>query len=214
MVKLVIFDWDGTLFDSIDTICQSMLHAAQLVNAPQRSKEDVKNIIGLSLDKAVQVIWPDLSKNEQSAIIEYYKRAYVAKDQTPPNAYVGVIETLNKLKNSNIKMAVATRKSRIGLERTMTLTNTQHYFIASRCANETKSKPHPLMLEELLTELKLTLEQAIMVGDTEYDLNMATNAGMKSIGVTYGAHTKNRLKACRPHALINDFNELSNILGL
>lgn len=214
MVKLVIFDWDGTLFDSIDTICQSMLHAAQLANAPQRNKEDVKNIIGLSLDKAVQVIWPELSKNEQDTIIEHYKKAYVAKDQTPPDAYAGVIETLNALKKSDIKMAVATGKSRRGLERVMSLTGTKDYFVTTRCADEALSKPHPLMLEHILTELNLSPEHAIMVGDTEYDLNMATNAGMKSIGVTYGAHPEVRLKACQPHALINDFNELSNILGL
>jgi len=214
MVKLVIFDWDGTLFDSIDTICQSMLHAAQLANAPQRNKEDVKNIIGLSLDKAVQVIWPELSKNEQDGIIEHYKKTYVAKDQTPPSAYLGVIETLHKLKKSGIKMAVATGKSRRGLERAMCLTGTKDYFVSTRCADETLSKPHPLMLEHILAELNLSPEQAVMVGDTEYDLNMATNAGMKSIGVTYGAHTEIRLKTCQPHALINNFNELTNILGL
>lgn len=214
MVKLVVFDWDGTLFDSIDTICQSMLSAAYLANAPQRNKEDIKNIIGLSLDKGVQVIWPELPINEQSIIIEHYKQIYVAKDQTPPDAYTGVVEILNKLKNSNIKIAVATGKSRKGLERAISLTETQNYFVTSRCADETKSKPHPLMLEEILMELRLTPEQAIMVGDTEYDLNMATNAGMKSVGVTYGAHTATRLKACRPHALINNVNELSNILGL
>ncbi|WOD07361.1 HAD-IIIA family hydrolase [Marinomonas sp. GJ51-6] len=214
MVKLVIFDWDGTLYDSIDTICQSMLYAAQLAGAPDRNKEDVKNIIGLSLDKAVQVIWPELPIVERNTIIEHYKQTYVAKDQTPPNAYKGVIDTLNKLQNANIKLAVATGKSRRGLERVMELTGTQDYFIATRCADETQSKPHPLMLEELLAELKLTPDQAIMVGDTEYDLNMATNAGMKSVGVTYGAHETARLQACRPHALISNFDELLDILGL
>ncbi|ETX11493.1 HAD family hydrolase [Marinomonas ushuaiensis DSM 15871] len=214
MVKLVIFDWDGTLFDSIDTICQSMLHAALLANAPQRNKEDVKNIIGLSLDKAVQVIWPELAENEQGVIIEHYKKTYVAKDQTPADPYAGVIETLNKLKKSGIKMAVATGKSRRGLERAMSLTGTKDFFVSTRCADEALSKPHPLMLEHILAELSLPPEQAIMIGDTEYDLNMATNAGMKSIGVTYGAHKEARLKACQPHALINNFNELTNILGL
>jgi phosphoglycolate phosphatase len=214
MVKLVIFDWDGTLFDSIDKICHSMLHAALLANAPERKKEDVKNIIGLSLDKAVHVIWPELPESEQNTIIEHYKRIYVANDQIAPDAYFGVIETLNKLKNANIKMAVATGKSRRGLDRAMTLTNTQDYFVASRCADETLSKPHPLMLEEILAELNISPDHAIMVGDTEYDLNMATMAGMKSIGVTYGAHNENRLKACQPHALLNNFNQLSDILGL
>lgn len=214
MVKLVIFDWDGTLYDSIDTICQSMLSAALLAGAPERNKGDVKNIIGLSLDKAVHVIWPELSTVERNIIIEHYKQIYVAKDQTPPNAYDGVIDTLNKLQSANVKLAVATGKSRRGLERVMSLTGIKGYFAATRCADETKSKPHPLMLEEVLAELKLMPEEAIMVGDTEYDLNMATNAGMKSVGVTYGAHEKSRLQACQPHALISNFNELLDILGL
>jgi phosphoglycolate phosphatase len=214
MVKLVIFDWDGTLFDSIDKICLSMLQAGELANAPSRQTDDVKNIIGLSLDKAVSVIWPELNKNECNNIIEHYKYIYRAADQTPPEAYDGVIEVLERLHASNIKMAVATGKSRRGLDRVMTATKTGHYFCATRCADETLSKPHPLMLEQILTELNLSPDQAIMVGDTEYDLNMATNAGMKSIGVTYGAHSKARLKVLRPHGLLNNFNQLTTILGL
>ncbi|NVK74916.1 MAG: HAD-IIIA family hydrolase [Oceanospirillaceae bacterium] len=214
MVKLVIFDWDGTLFDSIDKICESMLHAGVTAGAPKRDKNDIKNIIGLSLDKAVATVWPELSLNEQNIIVEHYKSLYVASDQVPPLAYPGVIEQLEKLKAAGFKMAVATGKSRKGLERVMALTNTREYFVTSRCADEALSKPHPLMLEQILTELNMSPENAIMVGDTEYDLNMATNAGMKSVAVTYGAHHESRLKACRPHALINDFNQLSNILGL
>ncbi len=214
MIKLVIFDWDGTLFDSIDKICLSMLDAGKLANAPQRKHDDVKNIIGLSLDRAVDVIWPELSTDKQNGILEHYKRIYVAADQTPPDAYKNVIDTLNSIKKAGFKMAVATGKSRRGLERVMSLTNTRDYFVSTRCADEALSKPNPLMLEQILTELNLSPNQALMVGDTEYDLNMATNAGMKSIGVTYGAHDELRLKACNPHALINDFNQLTHILGL
>jgi phosphoglycolate phosphatase len=191
-----------------------MLQAGHLARAPTRAKDDIKNIIGLSLDKAVDTVWPELSLNKQNTIIEHYKTIYVALDQTPPLAYPGVIGVLNKLQSAGIKMAVATGKSRRGLERVMSLTNTRDYFVASRCADEAISKPHPLMLEQILAELNVLPEQAIMIGDTEYDLNMATNAGMKSIGVTYGAHQEERLRACQPHALINDFNQLSNILGL
>jgi phosphoglycolate phosphatase len=191
-----------------------MLQAGHLARAPTRAKDDIKNIIGLSLDKAVDTVWPELSLNKQKTIIEHYKTIYVALDQTPPLAYPGVIGVLNKLQSAGIKMAVATGKSRRGLERVMSLTNTRDYFVASRCADEAISKPHPLMLEQILAELNLLPEHAIMIGDTEYDLNMATSAGMKSIGVTYGAHQEERLRACQPHALINDFNQLSNILGL
>ena len=214
MVKLVIFDWDGTLFDSIDKICASMLQAAHLAEAPVRHKDDIKNIIGLSLDKAIDVIWPELSIDEQRIIMDYYKGIYVAADQTPPDAYPGVIQMLDQLQEAGLILAVATGKTRRGLERVMSLTNTHHYFTTTRCADEAISKPHPLMLEQILTEMDISPEHAIMIGDTEYDLNMATNAGMKSIGVTYGAHNEARLQACRPHALLNDFNQLSNLLGL
>ncbi|MBJ7538236.1 HAD-IIIA family hydrolase [Marinomonas transparens] len=214
MVKLVIFDWDGTLFDSLDRICSSMLSAAELAGAPLRQKEQIKNIIGLSLEKGVPVIWPELSGREHNTIIEHYKRIYVASDQSPPQAYNGVFETLNKLNEAGIKMAVATGKSRRGLDRIMSLTATNDYFVTTRCSDETLSKPHPLMLEEILAELSLSPEQAIMIGDTEYDLNMATSAGMRSVGVTYGAHSKARLEACRPHALVDDFEQLLNTLGL
>lgn len=214
MVKLVIFDWDGTLFDSIDKICLSMLEAGLNVGAPLKTKDDIKNIIGLSLDKAVHTVWPECSPQTQNDIIEHYKTLYVASDQVPPLAYPGVMNVLDKLHAAGVKMAVATGKSRRGLNRVMSLTNTNNYFLTSRCADEAVSKPDPLMLNQILAELDILPEHAIMIGDTEYDLNMATNAGMKSIGVTYGAHQEERLRACQPHAIINDFNQLSNILGL
>ena len=214
MVKLVIFDWDGTLFDSIDKICVCMLEAGIKAGAPSRGHEDVKNIIGLSLDKAVETIWPELSANDHAIIIDHYKVLYVASDQVPPLAYPGVLNVLDKLKARGIKMAVATGKSRRGLDRVMSLTNTRDYFVTTRCADEALSKPNPLMLEQILAELNILSEHAVMVGDTEYDLIMATQAGMKSIGVTYGAHHEDRLKACTPHALISDFNQISNILGI
>lgn len=214
MVKLVIFDWDGTLFDSIDKICESMLHAGELSNAPQRHKDDIRNIIGLSLEKAVATVWPEMSTAEQEEIIGHYKSLYVARDQVPPAAYANVITTLDFLKSKGIMMAVATGKTRRGLERGLDLTGTRHYFQSSRCADETLSKPDPRMLHELLSELATSPEEAIMVGDTEYDLNMAANAGMRSVGVTYGAHEVHRLEACHPYALINHFDELIDVLEL
>lgn len=214
MVKLVIFDWDGTLFDSIDTICESMLKAGKMAHAPARLKDDIKNIIGLSLDKAVAVVWPELSLPDQERIVRHYKQIYVSADQTAPNAYPGVISALNQFQQAGMLMAVATGKSRRGLERAFLLTQTKDYFISSRCADETISKPDPLMLSQLLEELSLHPEEAVMVGDTEYDLNMANNAGIKSIGVTYGAHNEARLKACQPMALTNDFTQLPHLLGL
>ncbi|GAA0835356.1 MAG: HAD-IA family hydrolase [Marinomonas sp.] len=214
MVKLVIFDWDGTLFDSIAGICNSMLEAGARVDAPKRHFDDIKNIIGLSLDTAVQTVWPELDDAHRTRLTEHYKQIYVDQDQTPPNAYDGVFELLETLRQSGLALAVATGKTRRGLNRVMGLTKTNDFFTTSRCADEALSKPHPLMLEQILEELELTPDDAIMIGDTEYDLNMATNAGMRSVGVTYGAHHQERLQACNPHAIINDIRQLTSILGL
>lgn len=214
MVKLVIFDWDGTLFDSIAGICNSMLEAGARVKAPQRDYDDIKNIIGLSLDTAISTVWPELDSAHQAQLADHYKDIYVKNDQTPPNAYDGVFELLNTLQESGLKLAIATGKTRRGLNRVMALTQTSCFFITSRCADEAVSKPNPLMLEQILEELNISADDAIMIGDTEYDLNMATNAGMKSVGVTYGAHHQDRLKACNPFAIIDDIKQLTAVLGL
>ncbi|REG85714.1 HAD family hydrolase [Marinomonas pollencensis] len=214
MVKLVIFDWDGTLYDSIAGICNSMLEAGVRAGAPKREYDDIKNIIGLSLDTAIETVWPELDDAHRAELTEHYKHIYVSQDQTPPNAYEGVLELLTSLQASGIQLAVATGKSRRGLNRVMGLTNTEGFFVTSRCADEAVSKPHPLMLEQILAELNLSPDEAIMIGDTEYDLKMAANAGMRSVGVTYGAHHQDRLKACNPHAIISDIRQLTSILGL
>lgn len=214
MVKLVIFDWDGTLFDSIAGICNSMLEAGVRVDAPKRQFDDIKNIIGLSLDTAVHTVWPELDDAHRGRLTEHYKEIYVAQDQTAPSAYNGVFELLETLRESGFTLAVATGKTRRGLNRVMGLTQTNDFFATSRCADEALSKPHPLMLEQILAELGHSADEAIMVGDTEYDLNMANNAGMRSVGVTYGAHHQERLEACNPHAIIDDIRQLTSILGL
>ena len=159
-------------------------------------------------------MWPELKSAHQNNLIEHDKRIYVAADQAPPSAYAGVLAVLDQLKAAGIQLAVATGKSRRGLDRVMALTKTENYFVATRCADEALSKPHPLMLEQLLNELDTLPENAIMRGDTENDLEMATNAGMKSVGVTYGAHHEDRLKACKPHAIIDHFTQLPTLLGL
>lgn len=213
MVKLVIFDWDGTLFDSIDRICVCMLQAAEQAKAPQREPKDVQNIIGLSLDTAIKTIWPELEKTQLDKIAANYKAIYVKVDQVPPVAYDGVYELLGQLKAQGIKMAVATGKTRRGLDRVMSLTDTAGYFDATRCADEALSKPHPLMLEQILEELAIAPKDAIMIGDTEYDLNMANAAGMDCIGVSYGAHDEARLLACNPKRVVSNMNQLTFLLG-
>ncbi|SBS33904.1 Pyrophosphatase PpaX [Marinomonas spartinae] len=213
MVKLVIFDWDGTLFDSIDKICSCMLQAAEHAMAPKREFHDIQNIIGLSLDVGIKAVWPELPVDTLDKIKMHYKRLYVRADQTPPLAYDGMSELLEQLKKQGMLLAVATGKTRRGLDRIMSLTQTGHYFAATRCADEALSKPHPMMLEQILAELNVLPEEAMMIGDTEYDLNMAKAAGVASIGVSYGAHDKKRLASCQPQTVVDNLYQLASILG-
>lgn len=212
MSKLIIFDWDGTLFDSIDRICTAMVAAGKLAGAGERTKDDIKEIIGLGLNEALTQVWPEADAALIDSVAEHYRREYVALDHTAPAPYEGVIPTLQHLHDKGHQLAVATGKSRRGLERVMDTTGTRQWFVASRCADETKSKPHPLMLLELLEELNLAPEDAIMVGDTEYDLSMASNAGMRSIGVSYGAHHGSRLLDYRPLAVVDRFSDIVNVI--
>lgn len=212
MIKLVIFDWDGTLFDSIEVICNCMIQAGKNAGVADRKPNDIKEIIGLGLVEATDKVWPEEAHDKKALVIVEYKRIFMASDYDAPLAYHGVMETLEYLKSCGYLMAVATGKSRRGLNRALKETNTEHYFAATRCADETKSKPDPLMLEELLSELGVSANQALMVGDTEYDLMMAKALGMPSIGVSYGAHEKARLLHCDPFVVLDDFTKLINVV--
>ncbi|WP_191600153.1 HAD-IA family hydrolase [Marinomonas algicola] len=213
MIKLVIFDWDGTLFDSIEVICNCMILAGKKVGVANRVPNDIKEIIGLGLAEATEKVWPEESQEKKMQVIEEYKRIFMAGDYDTPLAYHGVMKVLEHLKSQGFLMAVATGKSRRGLNRALKETHTEHYFAATRCADETKSKPDPLMLQELLDELGVSVHQAVMVGDTEYDLMMAKAIGMPSVGVSYGAHQKERLRNCGPLTVMDDFSKLIDVVG-
>ncbi|MFT2111312.1 HAD-IA family hydrolase [Marinomonas sp. 2405UD68-3] len=212
MIKLVIFDWDGTLFDSIDMICQCMMKAGKDVGVAFRAANDIKDIIGLGLTEAIESVWPEESKENQTLVVERYKTLFMAGDHDSPLPYSGVLASLDTLLDKGFMMAVATGKSRRGLNRALLSTDTQKYFSATRCADETTSKPNPHMLKELLDELGVSAEEAVMVGDTEYDLMMAKNIRMPSVGVSYGAHTKDRLVKCDPVIILDDFAELIDVI--
>lgn len=189
-----------------------MLAAGEQAKASSRSKADIQNIIGLGLVEAVRQVWPNESEQVQGQIIAHYKEIFMGQSQYAPEAYPNVMDGLIKLHQQNYQMAVATGKARRGLDRALKATQTDHLFHASRCADETTSKPDPLMLHELLAELDVAVHEAVMVGDTEYDLLMAKAMGMKSIGVSYGAHSVERLLACSPAVIIDDFSQIHDVL--
>lgn len=208
-VKLVIFDWDGTLFDSVGQIVASLQFAAQQFNQPL-TDANAKSIIGLGLPEVAQRLFPAVPELHAD-ILRAYSEHYVA-NSVEDAWFEGVSEMLYALKDQGIKLAVATGKSRKGLDRVLKQTNSLELFHATRAASETRSKPDPLMLAEILAETGIHAHEAIMVGDTSYDLEMALNIVMPSVGVSYGVHTSETLAKFNPLSIVNDVSSLHEFL--
>jgi phosphoglycolate phosphatase len=205
---LFIFDWDGTLIDSAGRIVAAMQAAALELHIDVCSAIQVENIIGLGLPEAIAELYPQLPAGERQALQVAYSRHYVALDQQPSAWFPTVRETLQQLKEAGCVLAVATGKSRRGLHRVLDQLQMLDFFHATRCADETQSKPHPQMLNELLDELAIPAERAVMIGDTEYDMAMAQAANMPRIAVSYGAHAVERLLPYQPELVVDTFTQL------
>ncbi len=208
---IVIFDWDGTLCDSVEQIVQAMQTAAEDCDLPVPEADAVRHIIGLSLVTAMPLLFPGSSAAQQEAMQAAYARCYRALDPGPATLHEGALETLDWLRASGFEVAVATGKSRRGLDRVLQGLGLEGYFHSTRCADETRSKPHPLMLEEILLERGKAAHSALMVGDSEYDLEMARRLGMPSVGVTFGVHSREQLLRHRPLALIDRLAALKEL---
>ncbi|AHG64476.1 HAD-IA family hydrolase [Advenella mimigardefordensis] len=203
--SLVIFDWDGTLMDSTHTIVAAIQAACRDMGFPVPDVAQASWVIGLSLDEALHRVVPDLTASQVPRFLERYRIHYLLRDPDL-RTFDGVIGMLDALKAEGVPMAVATGKSRVGLNRVLDSMKMGAYFDATRTADETFSKPHPRMLEEILDELLVPAAEAVMVGDTSHDIQMAHAAGMASIAVTYGAHSVQELIDSKP-TLIADTPE-------
>ncbi len=203
--ELIIFDWDGTLMDSERKIINCFQSAASDLDIAPPEDADVRNIIGLGMAEAVAAVFPECPAEQQRALIDQYRHHFLEADQTDMPLFPEVYQLLHALAESGTMLAIATGKARRGLTRVLEHTGLAHLFVASRCADEAFSKPHPKMLLDILDETGLTPGQAIMVGDTVYDLQMAQNAKMDSLAVSYGAHDRERLIACDPLHCFDDF---------
>ena len=210
--ELVIFDWDGTLMDSISKIVTCMQQMAQTLSIDTPTEQAVRDVIGLSMEEALKTLYPLKSVLDFEPMINSYKEHYLTLNSTPSPLFDGSAVLLNELRSMDYRLAVATGKGRNGLNRVLTETNLGHYFESSRCADESKSKPNPDMIFELLEELKVKPESAVMIGDSLHDLNMANNAGIDSVGVSYGAHSESTLLLAKPKAIIHQPLELLQVL--
>lgn len=212
--KLIIFDWDGTILDSIGLIVESVHKAAFDCHLPRLDDQTVKDIIGLRLDVAILKLYPHLSKEALAIFLEKYAIHYLAMEKDAIRLYPTVLSTLEELKKQGFLVAVATGKKRNGLDRILTILELTEFFDATRCADETAGKPDPKMLNELLAEFNLTSEQALMVGDASFDLQMAHNANMDCVAVSYGAQQISVLEQHHPKLIINQLDELLKYLKI
>lgn len=210
--SLLIFDWDGTLMDSQGRIVSSFQSIISEMDIEARPDTDIRNIIGLGLDRAVATLYPHLNATERLQLANRYRAHYLQVNQMATPLFPHVSETIHQLHQAGYLLAVATGKSRAGLDRSMCESQLEQLFSTTRCAEETCSKPDPQMLHEILVELDIPVHEAVMIGDTVYDLEMANNAGMASIGVNYGVHEEERLLACRPLACLSDLAHLPQLL--
>lgn len=210
---IVIFDWDGTLCDSIDGIVLAMRAAALERGVAQPEVEAVRDIVGLGLPQAMTRLFPLLDDPARTAMAEAYSRQYIAATAGPARLFDGAREMLEALRGEGFELAVATGKSRRGLDRVLGGIGMADYFDATRCADETRSKPDPLMLAQILAERGKSAAEAVMVGDSEYDLDMAARAGVSSVGVSFGVHPPERLATHRPRHIVDHLSQLPGLLG-
>ncbi|WP_127348134.1 HAD family hydrolase [Pseudidiomarina mangrovi] len=211
--SLIIFDWDGTLMDSVGRIVSSMQYTARVVGLNVPSESAVRDIIGISLLPAIDRLFGRLNEVQMAQFMQVYRQQYVYDDATPTGLFDGAHELLSDLRSRGFRLAVATGKARHGLERVWDETNSRHYFDYSRCADESESKPSPKMLLELTEQAGVGVQQALMIGDSIHDMQMAQRAQMAAIGVSFGAHDSAQLKAAGAHAIISQLSELSSYVA-
>jgi phosphoglycolate phosphatase len=209
---LIIFDWDGTLIDSIDWITRCLQQAAVQCDYPVPQAQAAKDVIGLSINRAMQTLFPDADAKTQQQLVASYSRNYLSKQISADDLFPGVQEMLGQLKNQGYQLAVATGKTRVGLQEALRATGTEHLFCITRCADETASKPDPRMLHEIILHTSTAKERTLMVGDSIHDLQMALNAPIPAIAVSCGANSAASLQQYQPLLCLQQTTELLNII--
>lgn len=210
--ELLVFDWDGTLMDSEARIVACMRAAITDLSLASRDDASIRNIIGLGLTEAIKHLYPGTDLAFATAMIDRYRYHFLTADQTRSELFAGAEDTLQTLADAGYLLAVATGKGRVGLDKVLDETGLGRLFHATRCADETFSKPHPLMLEQVMDELGVEPQATLMIGDTEYDMQMANNARTAALAVSYGVHERERLLQHQPLHCIDAITELTEWL--
>ena len=209
MSRLIIFDVDGTLSDSMGTIVHAWREAIRKSSLPEATDAALRHGIGRSIPECFSELYPHASSEQYDMFAAHYRTIYrgLVVGQEPP-LYDGVRETLQALQKGGHTLAIATGKSRAGLDRMLDAHGLRQAFQSTMSGDQARSKPHPEMIERILLETGMAPQEAIMVGDTTYDLLMARAAGVRSVAVTYGGHDRDTLLACAPDHMIDDIQEL------
>lgn len=206
--ELLVFDWDGTLMDSAGIIVSSIQNASRDLGMPIPSDADARHVIGLGLQEALSMLQPGYEQDDYERLVERYRHYYLGQDMEIP-LFDGVAQAIADLHDAGFLLAVATGKSRRGLDRALEHSGLGRYFHTTRCADECFSKPHPCMIEQIMDETGVAAARTVMIGDTSHDLQMAINAGVDSLAAAYGAHPRDHLEALSPLICVDSFNEIN-----
>jgi phosphoglycolate phosphatase len=209
---LIVFDWDGTLINTIDWIVHCLQKAGEEHGFLKPEPQAAKDVIGLSINKAVTTLYPDADSDTHKKIVSSYSHTYLTKQLSREDFFPGVFEMLTHLKDYGFQLAVATGKTRNGLNKALQATGTERIFSITRCADETASKPNPKMLYEIMAHSQTNLDRTLMVGDSIHDLQMAKNAKIPSIGVICGANSEESLLKYDPLLCLHQPTELLNLI--
>ncbi len=209
--ELIVFDWDGTLMDSAGAIVRAIQAASRDLGLPEPEDARARHVIGLGLDDALHYAVPELTKSRYPDMVARYRHHYLSRDQELV-LFDGIASTIARLADEGWMLAVATGKSRVGLDRALAHSGLGAHFHATRCADECFSKPHPEMLHELMGELSATPDRTLMIGDTTHDLQMAQNAGVDGLAVSFGAHDVDALASVPSVGLLATPTELDQWL--
>ena len=208
---LIVWDWDGTLANSTGMITDAIVSAAAQVGLPALDPLAASNIIGLGLKESIHALFGDISAEKAQALAKQYTANYYAGESEIP-LFEGAADTIKTLHKRGFKLAVATGKGRRGLNLALEHCGLSPYFHATKTVDECFSKPHPQMLDELMDALIVRPERTLMIGDTSYDLQMASNAGVPAVAVTFGAQSQDKLNSYYSIAMFNQFSELRSWL--
>lgn len=206
--QLIVFDWDGTLSDSTTIIAQAIQDALRDLGEAVPDEMAARYVIGLGLTDALRTVAPALPVHRHSELAAHYRRHYLAREEDIP-LFAGAAEMLESLERAGYFLAVATGKSRMGLDRVLARNDLVRRFHATRCADEGFPKPHPDMLLHLMDRLGVRAEETLMIGDTTHDLELARNAGVAAVAVAYGAHEAAGFVRYAPLATVHSIAELA-----